>query len=224
MTIAVNSLEELVFAGANPAAQNVNCVAGCATCVWISAYGGGGITVTSLTLNGTAPDFSASVAGTGGESTEYEAVWLAPGSGALALDPAFSEAPSEGPLCHVAHMSYSGTLSVVDGDCDSVEGGPVTATATSSSIATDFAIAHAQVFGASAPTIGGAGASAIVGSEQSNNSETGTLFTLTAGNPSTTATSAQDYPTVGLIILRETGGAPAATFTPGMALPFAHNF
>jgi hypothetical protein len=206
MTITLQSVTTLTFAGSNPAAQNLTVPAdNKATVVFITGYAGAGFDISQPTLAGDPPDAYAEIVGDSLKVGAAVAVWFAPTPGTNALDPAFNAIPTEGPLCQIAYITADGDLEFVDADCDS-KTETDTASATSTSATGDYAIAHAQKFG-SAPTHNGTDVS---GGDQSNADEFGQLFTLTAGSGSTTATAANNYSSVSLIILREDAEPPAA--------------
>lgn len=211
MAFIIQGTEAKDFAGSNPAAQDITVPASC-KCVgiFVTSYITNGATTTTPTLGGTIMNVGAALAQIGDAVGAYCFYRLNPASGLLALDPAFSGIPSEGPLYQIVYVTADGDITFVDSDSDAREGG-ATATVTSSSNTGDLAMGHAQKFN-SAPTIGGTDATNIAGGSHSLNSEHGQLFTVTAGAASSTLTGANDYSSVISLILRESGTpAPQAS-------------
>lgn len=211
MAWTVQGTAALDFVGSNPAAQNLTIPSGCKlVAVFFTYYAANGATVSTPTLGGTNMTAGAALPEAGDATATYCFYRINPASGTLALDPAFSNVPSEGPLCQIVYVTADGTVSVIDSDADAKEGG-TTASVTSTSNTGDLAIGLAQKFNG-APTIGGTGAANIASGSHSFNSEHGQLFTVTAGASTSTLTSANDYSSVCSIILRETGGG-GSTYT-----------
>lgn len=219
MAFNFQSATSLVFAGSNPAAQNLTVpAANKATIVAFTGYSGSGWAVSTLTLDGNAPANFFSATGDGLKNGAYIAVWFDVASGTRSLDPAFNSVPSEGPLCQVAYYTADGSLSFVDADAVA-ETDTATASITLTSNTGDLVVGHAQRFG-DVPTHNG---SSLTGGSQSNADEFGQLFTLTAGASSTNATAGTFYPSVSGIVLRESGAAIVAP-TPAQVIYFGNNF
>lgn len=213
MAFTIQGTAALVFAGSNPAAQNVTTPSLCKFIgVFFTYYAANGATITTPTLDGTNMSVGINIAEVGDAVAAACFYRLSPAIGTLALDPAFSNVPSEGPLCQIVYVTADGTISVIDSDANAQEGG-TTASVTVDSNTGDLPIGHAQKFNA-APTIGGTGAANIASGSTSNNSEHGQLFTVTAGASSSTLTAANDYSSVIAIVLRETGGGGGSTSDP----------
>lgn len=221
MAVAVRTVTALNFGtGQNPASQNITTTSGDkGVAVFFSGYtdGTGGFGV-SATLNGVAPSHFVEFQGTFDEVGTCAFVWLAPAIGTLALDPVFDVGPiTDGPACLAAMLTATNDISVIGSDCDSVIGSG-TASATATSATGDFALAMAQNYTA-APTIGGTGAANVSGGSQTANGELVQLFTVTAGASTSTATSnGATYPTVALVVLRDSSGGGGGSFGPRRSL------
>lgn len=202
MAISVTGgVTALVFDGADPAGQNVTVPGDTkAACFGTTGWSSGGWALNGVSLGGVAMSV-AGIPRSGDASGVYWAILLAPATGTLSLDPVYSADPGEGPISLFVCLTATGDISIIDRDFDSNGAEGVTASATSASNTGDFALAIAEAFGAT-PTHNGVS----LGSEQTNTSQVGQLFTLTAGAATTNATSAGDYPSVGLAILRDSGG------------------
>lgn len=174
----------------------------------------GNLALSASSLNGVAGTVGVTAAqpngGTGGIWIRY---WDNPSSGTIAISWTWSAAPDEGPVIFLQCITADGTISVIDSDAENSSTG--TSSVTSTSTTGDYAAALAVRF-AGAPSIPG-GATSLA--TTSNNSEFGNLYTVTAGNPSTTATAGGgDDNSVALIVVRDSGGGGGGAFGPRRTL------
>ena len=220
MTAVVISTTTLTLSGADPAAQNITVPTDCtAVYVFWTFWANGTFALSSITLDGQAPNQSVSGStSAGGLTARGCAAFYNPATGTRALDLAFGTAPAEGPLCVVVFVKDGDTTAWRDADTASGLG----ETALSLTLDTqpgDLVLKFDEKYGTTTPSLTSGWSN--VATQTIGDTESGRLSAISAADTSQVVTAEDEYYSALVAISIPASAGQTYTHTASGGISFA---